>query len=356
MTLLKDRSRKRSVTHRIACGRPGNPQASGKERYFSSLDHFEITGVEQARGTDQFTVDTEAMKRLVAFDDGVRYKDRRRVPVRLDSNNIEDFLKQEYESRASLPVLGADGTQKMWTQKNQDTGRDELVPAKMVQVWCHGDGQTAKRRQKDGKEKPIRCCADKRNLVERTPDELAQLLSRRVAHLPEDGKLCPWMQNDNAKAAPQCKPTTLLVCRSDVVNNLGSFCKFRSSGHNTADELFTSLDDIKRQLGNYLEDVPLDLVLVMKNIRHGGTGRPQPIVHVELRADLDATYRYVNERLKNKQAMLQAASTKALLPEAMKAAGELEDEEFSRVVADHQKPGGALGAVVDGELVEKDKS
>ena len=215
--MLLDRENKKVVTRRIACGIPGRPP--------KSLDYFEITLTEQSGRDAPFEVDKAAMDALVGY--GEQYKTRRRIPIRVDSDDIEDFLVQAYTSRAPLPQLRRDGAPLL-----DGDGKGVLRP----KIWCSGDGRLAKRLTRDGGLDQIRCNCSPR-LTARTPDELTQLLTKRMKHNPDDGKRCPFAQNGNEKIGPTCKPETVLICRADVVSNVGSFCRFRSHGHMTADAL-----------------------------------------------------------------------------------------------------------------------
>jgi hypothetical protein len=296
---LKDRGGERKVvTHRIACGRPGRPPRS--------LDYLEITTTEQPAQDAAFPIDDAAMQALV--DLGPRYAlpaDKtggaikpRRIPVRVDSDTIDEFLMQAYRCRVAAPVIGRDGEPLM-----KGPGQPLMRP----QVWCAGDGVEAHRGIKD--KKPIACCASPKH-APRAQDELLQLLRKSSLHNPADGKRCPFAQNNDAKAGPTCKPETVLICRSDVVANVGAFCRIRSHGHFTADALRNSFEQIKGKMPNgLLTDVPLDLVLTMKRFAVPGSTATtaKPVLHVELRLPVEETVRLLNANLQQHLQVAQAS-------------------------------------------------
>jgi hypothetical protein len=328
---LKDRTGDRKVvTHRIACGRPGRPP--------KALDYLEITTTEQPAQDAAFPIDDAAMQALV--DLGPRYAlpadktggviKTRRIPIRVDSSVIDEFLLQAYRCRVSAPVKGRDG---------HVLERVAGEPLMRPQVWCSGDGVEAHRGLEA--KKPIPCNASPR-FPDRDQSELVQLLRKASAHDPNDGKRCPFAQNGNAKAGPTCKPESVLICRSDVVANVGAFCRVRSHGHYTADALASSFAAIKAKMpGGLLTDVPLDLVLAMKRFPVPGSTATtaKPVLHVELRLPVEDTVRLLNANL---QAHLQVeqAQKRMLLAAAAEADTDEAAEEY--ITVDGAEGGGGL--------------
>lgn len=329
---FKDRSvDKKVVTHRIAVGRPGESERSAP----SALDHFEITLNERPRGFGLFPVDHEAHKRLADFGVADTTKPRR-VPIRVDADDIDAFLLQEYQSRRKLTVLDRMG-QVLVNNKGEEVTRPTL--------WCHGDGVSAQRMTRDRSFNTVPCRSSPK--YRPWPEgELAQLLKgKAVSEMASDDHRCPFSQNSDNRAGPTCKPTTVLICRCDVVGGLGTFARFRSHGHQTADAMRSSLEQIKSRMPNgILRDVPLMLVLRMVPTPNPTGGmKPQPVVHVELRLPYDATIRLLDENLK-----LQMSIAGALLAREhllLKAHAEKDDEvdgEFEPVLAGAEG-GGGLG-------------
>lgn len=347
---LKDRTTRKVVTHRIACGRPGNPNGHGRDKSPSRLDYFEITGVEQDPATGQFAVETEAMKNLASF--GPRYatnngdKDNpqprpRRIPIRVASDDIDEFMPQAYRSRTMLPVVNSDGTPKMVLRK----GGSEPVQLTRLQPWCEGDGATAKRLY-GGERISIPCRCSPKN--ERPLDDLQQLLTKRAKHDPvADERRCPWAQNASlastpdapawAKASPVCKPETVLICTCDALGSIGSFARFRSHGHYTADAMVASLEEIKSHIG-VLAGVPLDLVLMMKRINVPGSSMSgmQAIVHVELRMSVDDTVRLLAANLQSRLSIMEQRKTLQLA----RTEAEDIDAEFTPLLTGREGGGG----------------
>lgn len=330
--MLRDRTRRKVITHRLAMGRPGNKNGTGKERAPSRLDHFEIT-TNSPDANGQFPVDREAMARLDKADVlGRKYDTQkpRRLPIRVDSDNIEDFMVQRYECR--IPKEGG-GTE----------------------VFCHGDGATAHRLVGRGVRKEIRCCArpqfgDGKGYPDRTPKELDDILSRRVRHNPEDGLRCPFAQNTNAKEGPTCEPVTELVVRCDVATGVGARARFRSHGHRTADQVYGSLLDIKEMMpGGMLQNIPLDLCMQM--VRLGDSGYLQPVAHIELRISPDRAAELASAHAQ-KRAHLegQVSEARRLLAEARVQLDE-DAEENAAEFHDPEAPSGAFTAeVIDVEV------
>ena len=300
---LNDRSPRPVVTHRIACGRPGETKTSPP----SSLDFFEITLNARPQNYGLFPVDAGAMSRLESL--GYQSVKPRRIPIRVDSDDIDDFLSQNYTSRMSAPVFGRDGGQLMQ--------KDGVTPLTRLQVWCHGDGRVAKRSGKDGQVKEIPCCSNPRTYRARARDDLLSILSRRSKHDPMDGKRCPYAQNDDGKAGPVCKPESIMLVRCDVVANIGARCRVTSHGHRTADALRTSLEDIKAKMpGGILTDVPLDLVLTMNLTRapNSAASRMQPTMHVELRVPMEQAVALLQANLQARMQISEGAQrVRALL-------------------------------------------
>lgn len=336
--MLKDRKPRRVVTHRIACGRPGKTRPT-------ALDHFEVT-LAEAADDGSFPVDREAHRRLAEL--GYQAEKPKRIPIRLLSDDIDESLHQAYESRAKLPVLGPDG--------EPVRGRDGESATRLA-VWCSGDGETAHRRTASGDTQRIPCCASP-GFPPRRGDELSAILGRRAKHDPLDGKRCPFAQNNDPRLGPTCKPTTELFCRTDVAGGIGGLARFRSHGHMTADAIRTSLEQIKVAMpGGVLTDVPLDLVLTMRQVSvPGSTIRTmKPQVHVELRLPPEETVRLLQANLAARGQVLDA---RRMLTEARAASMDEdtgqewpETSASAPVLEAHTGGGGSL--VVDHEPVDK---
>lgn len=346
--MLKDRTPRKVITHRIAAGRPNNPTlpmgAEGK--WVHALDYFEITGVEQDPKSLQFVVDRRAMDILPSLGKQYDPHKPRRIPIRLASDTLEDSLLQSYRSRAMLPVLSADGTQKMGQKDGEDPS-----PILRLQPWCEGDGVEARRLSSGGDRSVIPCHASPK-CGDRQMPQLLDLLGKKVKHDPtSDVKRCPWSQNASvagtrgahpvAKKAPVCKPETVLIAHCDAVGSIGSFARFRSHGHYTADALRSSLEEIQRQLG-FLAGVPLDLVMVMKRIGtpDGGPGKLQPIVHAELRVSPEETIKLMEHNLAARISIKE--SSRQLNAARVEAESEVIDAEFAQPLLAGKDGGGSL--------------
>lgn len=308
--MLKDRRPRKVITHRLAYGRP----AAGSRKFPEKLDHFEIT-LATADSSGDFPVDKEAMRRLSDSEAlGGKYDPvkPRRLPIRLDSDVISDVLHQQYECRV----------------KSKRDGK--------LHVFCQGDGEVAERVQSDGTTKTIRCCAapdfGDRGYADRTPRDLDALLERPTTHNPNDGLRCPFAQNRNPKDGPKCVVVTELTCRCDVVGAIGARARFRSHSHRTADQMVSSLEDIKASLpGGILAHVPLDLVMqtVTMDVPGSTAKAKQPVAHVELRLPYDKTVELTQRRLsesmqlqaqvEESRRLLQAAKTEPSDPEVVEA-------------------------------------
>ncbi len=345
--LMKDRTHRKVITHRIAAGRPNNPTiVSGHGKWLHSLDYFELTGVEQDPVTLQFAVDKLAMDRLPSFGEQYSATKPRRIPIRLASDLLEDSLTQAYRSRAMLPVIGADGNPKMGMRQ----GDTEASPIMRLQPWCEGDGQTARRLTGGGERVSIPCHASPK-CGERPLPQLLELLGKKAKHDPVvDTLRCPWAQNASvgglkdappiAKKAPTCKPETVLICHCDAIGGVGSFARFRSHGHYTADNLRSSLEEIQKQLG-FLAGVPLDLVMMMVRIPApgGGAGKLQPVVHAELRIGAEETIRLMEHNLNARLAI--TAGSKQLAAARLEAE-EAIDAEFTAPLTAGNDGGGSI--------------
>ncbi len=354
MPLLEDRRRRPVVTHRIACGRPGKPPVK--------LDYLEITYNQTDRG-DAYVLDAAAMERLATLgpqytrlvdvevqepggvSKRVKQNRPRRIPIRLFDDDLDVVVDQEYRARAPMPVKKPNGEPMM----------DGDKPVTRTGVFCHGNGKEAHRLTAGGGEKTIRCCASP-SFEPRTDAELAQILGRRAVHNPEDGKRCPFAQNGNPKAGPKCVPETTLFVLSDVVSNIGGVCRIRTHAHSSADTLVRSLQDIKARMpGGLLRNVPLDLVLEMKQLPQPGTGKlqNQPILHIELALPYEKAVQLIEAGL---QSEMRALGT---VKESRKLLASARDEEAGRDVDDewpvtdrgppaaieHETPSGGLAAV-----------
>lgn len=327
--MLKDRKPRKVVTHRLAYGRP----ASGGRKFPEKLDHWEITSSSPDKD-GSFPVDKDAMARLADEEAlGRRYHPTkpRRLPIRLDSDSIEDVLMQRYECRVKID------------------GR--------LQVFCHGDGETAKRLRRDGTHEEIRCCAsprfEDRGYEDRTPRQLADILSRQEKHNPNDGLRCPYAQNRDAKKGPKCSVVSELIARCDVVSAIGGRARFRSHSHRTADQLVSSLEDIKASMpGGILQHVPLDLVMQMQTMQvpDSTATAKQPVAHVELRLPFDKTLELMQLRLQQHMALSEQVQESRLLLEAAKEEEhELVDAEWQDAAVIDDVPGsGPFKGVGDG--------
>lgn len=304
-----------------------------------ALDYFEITTTEQEKQDAPFAIDQDAMARLVEL--GPRYAKApegngvikpRRVPIRVDSDKIDDFLMQEYRVRVPAPVMARDGVTPL-----MKTATERLM---RPQVWCHGNGVQAFRGFGDDK-RPIPCNASP-SFPPRPQDELMKLLKRGKDHNPEDGKRCPFAQNNDGRAGPMCKPETVQIQRCEAVAGVGAFARFRSHGHGTADAMRNSIEQIKKKMPDgILSDVPLDLVLTMKRFPVPGSSATtaKPVVHVELRLPVEDTVRLLNANLQ--QHMQVSEGRKRMLLEAKVEADT--DEAAAEYIDTHVVVAGADG-------------
>jgi hypothetical protein len=318
---LKDRKRRQVIGHRIAVGRIGRRKANGKRGAPTKLDHFEITLAEMDENGD-FPVDKAAHAALADYgcDDTGKPK---RVPIRLDSDDIDAVLVQEYECRR-------------WDPDKQQ-----------MRVWCVGDGETAKRKVKGGGDIPCRATPPEMGgSPERTPRDLLPILDKPWTDRPGTDHRCPFAQNRDPNAGPTCKPKTELVARLEVVGNIGSRSRFRSHAHGTADALRQSLEDIKDTMpGGILQHVPLNLVVRKRQTAIPGMpGKStwQPVVSAELRVGLDDAIQLVNTQLQAR-AQLEGQAREVRLLEAARTELATDDEVEAEWFTDAQRPSGAFG-------------
>lgn len=334
MTLL-DRRLRQVVTHRLACGRPGLRDDNGRPGAPTMLDHLEITFSEQQKN-GAFIADTEAMRRLPLLDQRYTAEKPRRLPIRVDDDDIDVFLSQEYQARVTLPVLDR-------ATKEPVIGPDGK-PRRVPRVWCRGNGAQAKRLDASQMEVDIPCNANPFTFSARTEDELLPIL-RTGKYDVGDGKRCPFAQNGDGKRGPTCKPTTLLLCRCDVVSNVGAWCRVVSHGHATADRIRQTLLDIKAKMpGGMLRDVPLDLVLTMRPSSNPVTrGRLLPALHIELRLQYEDTIRLLDANLQQGMRVLGAVKEqRRLLAAAKEELEDGDDAEAPEMVVEGQEGGGRL--------------
>jgi hypothetical protein len=278
---LLDRTHVKLVTHSLnfASWAGGAP---------TRLDHWIICklGVHDAKQE----VDREAMENLrtMSFFKGDGEVKVRKLPIRVDSDNIDDFLDQNYVMRALKPVLDKDGQPVMGTNGK---------PKNESYVACKGNGVDASRlaSTKSNTWNKIPCNAAL-TFPERDNPELVALITRKTRHDPNDGKRCPFAQNNNPQNGLICKPETVLTCRCDAIGTVGSFARFRSHGHKTADRMVSTFREIQQKLG-FLADVPLWLCLekIMINTPRGRTA--MQVAHVELRVSADEALRLTEARL-----------------------------------------------------------
>ena len=277
---LLDRDPPKLITHSLNYAEWGHHKVKW-------LDYWLIN--KTAVGDDKQTIDHDSMKNLVTLGYAKDPADIkvRRLPIRVDSDDIDDFLKQDYVLRGKKPRRDREGKE---------------IPGKHdVFIACQGDGVNASRLQGDGTFAAIPCTSrpewNGKGFRERSQTELHAILSKQKKHDPHDGLRCPYAQNSDPKKGPCCKPETVLTCRCDAIGSLGTFARYRSHSHKTADRLRSSFEEIKAKLG-FLADVPLDLVLekVMMNTPFGRTALP--VCHVVLRVTADEALRLTEARLR----------------------------------------------------------
>lgn len=290
---MRDRQKRRVISHRVAVGRIGRKRPDGRRSAPSKLDHFEITSCELE--DDGFARDEEAHARLSEY--GNPDPDNpTELPIRVDSDNIDDWLLQEYQCH----IKARDG---------------------QMRIWCHGDGVTAHRLQRDGTSKDVPCMSKPESIggaPERNLRDLVPLLRAPSTDVPTKAHRCPFAQNRDPKDGPRCLPTTEMVFRLEVVNNIGSRARFRSHAHGTADELRNSLEDIQDMMpGGVLQHVPLSLVVrKRKTSIPGGKSTWQPAVSARLRVDLDRAIELVNHQLQARGALAERVTHARLLERA----------------------------------------
>lgn len=323
--MLKDRVRRPSIIGRLAMGRPA---AKGSKRP-EQLDHFEVTTTEQdANGV--FIVD-KAFYQAVGLAPGA--KGLREVEFFVDSDNLEDFMSQSYQTR--------------------------IKTRRGLSVFCEGDGERAQRLQRDGTLKSVVCrSAPPRpgnGVVEPNPRELAEAMKAPWDDAPgaKEGKRCPFATNTNPQDGPCCKPTTELLVRLTALPTVAGFYRFRSHGHRTADAIVQSLMTIRDLVGS-LRFVPLKLVLTRQRLQRPGGGYGiHSVAHVELAQKPEQALMMAARResginrglvgVQQARALLEAPATQADLEvedaEWQDAAevGEIEAE-----LLDDEKPGGSM--------------
>jgi hypothetical protein len=284
---LLDRSPAKLITHTLGFAVYGGGAPQRKDWWFINK-----TGADN----DQ-VVDYDAMANLVGLGyakEGTRAEDIKvtKLPIRVDSDDIEDFLDQAYRMRAQKPLLDKDGNPVIVNGKQKVE----------TFIGCQGNGVEASRLQADGSWANIPCCnkpwheATKTGFKDRPHPEFIAILRRQKRHDPTDGLRCPYAQNSDPKQGLKCTPESVLTCRCDAIGALGTFARYRSHSHHTADRLRATFEEIKAKLG-FLTDVPLNLVLSKKviNTPRGRTG--MQVVHVELRVTYDEALRLTERRL-----------------------------------------------------------
>lgn len=327
--MLEDRTAKKVVTHRLSVGRPARKGVRGS--HAEALDHFEITGVEPDKD-GQFPLDREAMERVAAMGPQYGTWDKlKRIPIRLDSDATDDSLVQHYRCRKSMPAFDAAG-QPMMTQAPGDD-----VPSQLhrLQVWCEGNGKTAMRMTKDGTDKVEIPCRSSPKFQSFTREELDNIVTGKLRIDPRvDEHRCPYASlstfevnrsgTEAMKKSPNCKPETTLLSRCDATASIGVFARTRSHGHNTADRIRSTLDEIKARMpGGILADVPLDLVVMM--VRPSAGSRLLPVLHVELRLSADDTVRLIESTMERRFKLEASAQETRRLLAAARAEVEAED-------------------------------
>lgn len=313
--MLKDRRRRDVVKYRLAVGEP----AGGDRKAPTQLDYFLVTHASMNQ-TGGFNPVKPIMDRL-----GVKPHE---VPFFVDSDDIEDFLVQEYTCMAK--------------------GHDGLV------VFCHGDGEEATRRVGATEWVKVPCHAapkrdDGSGYEERMPKDLDPLLKKPLDDKPTPAtSRCPFAQNTDPKSGPCCKPRTEMLFRLMADPGGGSaFCRFRSHGHRTADNLVQSIERIKEITKGVLRGVPLKFVLQRVRMqRPGGTYGVHSVVHVELSVTpqqaLEAATFHLQTQVKLEHSLAQARAL--LTAPATMTAEEVNEEaaEFEEIAAivDSEKPSG----------------
>lgn len=321
--MLKDRKKKPVVGRRIALGQAGK----GKGSHPTELEYFQITssGMNRDGQFDVIRSDQDALEEYC------QSKSPRKVPFTVSSDVVEDFLNMRYEVRI----------------KNRE-GK--------LRVFCSGDGDMATRLTKSGEIRiPCRASPDH---PKRLPVDLKPLLASPSTDDPTScANQCPFAQNpttgDMAKL-PKCKPRTDMLVTSGINPNLGTFDRFRSSGHLTADGIQNSLEEIQKLTGGFLAGVPLRLAMRrVKMERPGGGVAVHSVAHVELDVTPQEARALVATRAKEEHEWkLQRREARALLS----AAEDLEDQEreFPSAVVVDESPSGSMPAVdADFEEVEK---
>ncbi len=312
---LRDRTHGPVITHRVAYGRPGRPP--------QRLDYFEITS--SSIDGEKFPVDEQAHANLsdARFGDRYRSDKPRRIPIRVDSDDIDEFLHQQYECR-----IKKDGR---------------------VHLWCSGDGIEAQRKTRDG-DRTIRCSNKPESMggqQERVQRDLVELLKKPGSHDPADSMRCPFAQNRDPKAGPKCDPVTNFIFRCDAIGNLGGRARFRSHSHATADRLRSSLLEIRDAMpGGILAHVPLDLCMTMKTmVMPNGRTTKQPVAHVELRCTFDEAIALISTKLQAIGAAEQDVRNHRLLTAALHddVPDDVVEAEFTEDVFAEDKPSTMFG-------------
>jgi hypothetical protein len=294
MGLLLDREPKKIITHALTFAEwtGGAPKRK---------DYWMV--VRLGASDSKHELDIAAMENLrtMGFFAGTGDVKVRKLPIRVDSDDLEDFIDQSYQLRVNVPVRDKNGAV-VKKANGQDQHKSECI--------CKGDGVNASRMAKGGVWNAIPCGANI-NLPARPNAELLQILRKEKQHDPHDGLRCPFAQNGDKNLGPKCGPETVVTCRCDVVGNIGGFARYRSHSHHTADRLVSSFREIREKLG-FLADVPLWLCMEKQTINTPDGRRPMELVHVELRVTADEALRLMEARLAQR-ALIEDRKRKLLM-------------------------------------------
>lgn len=285
------------------------------------LDHWIICKVGVHESKQELDRDAMENLRKLGYAPATGDVKVRRMPIRVDSDNIDDFLPQDYKCRAKKPILDKDGNQLLVDGK----------PKHETFVFCQGNGVEASRLSaKDGTWRSIPCCSrpfyDGKGFKDRPQPALYEILVKKQKYDVNDGLRCPYAQNSDPSIAPVCKPESVLTCRCDAIGSLGTFARYRSHGHKTADRLRSTFEEIKKQLG-FLADVPLDLVLSKQRINTPRGPTAMQVAHVELRVSFDEALRLTEARLAQR-ALIEDRRRLLMASHAVQDSAERIDQEF----------------------------
>lgn len=269
MPLMDRRPRTPPIAFRVSLGRinPG--------KFPTALDYFEIT---PRNAEKDYTYKRDMVIHAALAELG--YGDNpTRVPIRLLTDEMDDWLKQDYG------IADQQGRRR-----------------------CTGDGVSALRGL-PGNQRSIPCHYSRDQFPPRPPVALLPILTKPETDDPSSPNQCAFAQNRNLKAGFVCKPLTEFLFFLDIPQvgyTKGAIARFHSKAERTADELPGSIIASAAHTGGVLQGLPFDLVVQMRQMQFldpesGKLSQTRkPVVHVAPRLDdselLEAARTVVRQR------------------------------------------------------------